>query len=156
MFCPNCGEKNCDDAAFCKECGAPIQGAKKEGFEEIPHNIAGEPKPATGGLQVWLWITIVYNSLSGLLAIYQLSFGGSFAFYYYSSNDYILAMFYEIVLVVGAFRLLKGFKHGFYILCIGAAVVFFANLNVLPVGIAGLVLLGITWMFAKGQWQFFR
>jgi len=37
-------------------------------------------------------------------------------------------------LLVEAFRLLKGYKHGFYILCIGAVIVFFANIDIMLIG----------------------
>lgn len=36
MFCPNCGSQNADGAAFCHECGTPLNAAPSEPVQEAP------------------------------------------------------------------------------------------------------------------------
>ena len=39
MFCSKCGTKNQDEAAFCRACGAPIQGPRPDPKPSIPHAV---------------------------------------------------------------------------------------------------------------------
>ena len=43
MFCPNCGTKLPDGAAFCSNCGTKIQAAPVEPVTEIPTQQPAEP-----------------------------------------------------------------------------------------------------------------
>ena len=43
MFCPNCGTKLPDGAAFCSNCGNKIQAAPVEPVTEIPTQQPAEP-----------------------------------------------------------------------------------------------------------------
>lgn len=50
MFCPNCGTKLPDGAAFCSNCGSKIQAAPVEPVTEIPTQqpaepVSGQPAP---------------------------------------------------------------------------------------------------------------
>ncbi len=54
MFCRNCGNQNEDGAAFCRTCGAPMNGA-------VPVNLIAVQSKPTSGLAV---ASLIFGILS--------------------------------------------------------------------------------------------
>lgn len=64
MYCPRCGNKNDDDAQFCKKCGhdlqapssgpAPVTAPKKSKDDQCEEDCKGSDKE-----QSWFWGVIV-------------------------------------------------------------------------------------------------
>ncbi|OLN31744.1 zinc ribbon domain-containing protein [Desulfosporosinus metallidurans] len=173
QFCPNCGTKLMDDYGFCPNCGTRVQDAYLEGPVEMPQNLTGGPTQATGGLKVWLWLMIV-GGLIGVIAsiaygIYFLKIAETFrdqsALLSNLGSQYsrIATMLFvsvpiNIVCIFGEFRLLKGYKHGFYIICICVVISFIITIlagSVLA-AFVGLTSPVIVWLFAREQWKYFQ
>ncbi|WP_083642503.1 zinc-ribbon domain-containing protein [Desulfosporosinus metallidurans] len=173
MFCPNCGTKLAEDHGFCQNCGTRVQDAYLEGPGEMPQNLTGGPAQATGGLKVWLWLMIV-GGLIGVIAsivygIYYLKMAETFRVqsalqsnlgsqYSRIATKLFVYVPINIVNILGAFRLLKGYKHGFYIVCICAGVAFFINIfsGSWLASFFGLASPVIVWLLVRKQWECFQ
>lgn len=66
MFCPNCGQQNADNAAFCRNCGAPL-AQQQTTYQRAPSN----PKNA---LQAYMKnpLIAIFAALISVVAIFTL------------------------------------------------------------------------------------
>ena len=160
-YCKQCGTKLEEGQTFCPNCGARVGGANPEQPQMVSYY---KGMPATGGLKVWLWIIIVCGIISTIYFFYQAyavsAFGGIYVL------ETLASAVVMMVEIFGEYRLLKGFKNGFYIICACAGVGLIINLiNSVSTGSAAVFIvgilsaaisLGIIWMLAKKQWEYFQ
>lgn len=90
-YCPRCGAQNTDDSLFCKNCGSPMSGARrdwdKQAEKECEETCSG--KGRSGSLfwgivviliGVWIIINFVVSEIEGLPQwVYDFDFWWVFA-----------------------------------------------------------------------------
>lgn len=139
MYCFKCKAKLVEGNKLCPNCGT-----------RIPDNY--HPK-AGGILRSWLWVMLfggLYVEIKNI----------EFAIEYPQATLYaIIASIVEIGILFGIFRLYNGYKQGFYIICVCAAINILYSLILSGFSLMLLLIpLGpvILWFFAKEQWKYFR
>lgn len=156
MFCANCETKLEDGDAFCPECGTRAQDTGNPA--EPVWNLQGAPAKAVGGLRIWLWLSVAVCILVLISDVVILARLGGYLDGLYISV-LLASMGLTVAQIVGVLRLLKGHRHGFYVICVCAGLVFLLNVSVLnaslPTALLGLASPVIVWLFARKQWQNF-
>jgi hypothetical protein len=178
MFCSNCGTKLEEGHEYCSNCGTRAEDVDLESPGKIPRtqNLTTGKVEATGGLKVWLIFLIVSGIIGIIYCIIEANYFNQLAASYgdlgdqyslissigsqYSklSNMLLVSVPIGIINVIGAFRLLKGYKNGFYIICICCLISFIATLT-LGTGLVAVLGFGgpvITWLLAREQWKDFQ
>lgn len=128
-FCPECGAKLKAGQSFCASCGArvlPDDAETEMRVSSTAYRPLRGPAKATGGLRVWLWISIIACIVSVVYYVVgtNLTIGTLNAIGIESGVDgiYKATMCCGLVLaaavIYGDYRLLNGYKNGFYIICI--------------------------------------
>lgn len=85
--CPKCGTENEDDAKYCKNCGAPLNGTQKNSDKKWGEECPGGPRYASyiWGLililiGLWILLEFVLRDIPGIPAwVYAVDFGLLFA-----------------------------------------------------------------------------
>ena len=70
MYCPNCGEKNIDEAKFCKACGKPMQGTPPTEPESYGSSELESSPPEIENHLVWAILVTIFCCLPfGIVSI---------------------------------------------------------------------------------------
>lgn len=106
----------------------------------------------TPGLKIWLWIVLVLNALSGVMAI---------ATALLIPLMWIVVLAEALVVAGAAVLLFPRKKMGFYLICGGSAVGLIVNLLVNPSGIisavfSAIIMPLIIWLLIKNTWYEFQ
>lgn len=85
-YCPKCGEKNEEDAAFCKKCGASMSSGEKKPDKEWEECFGGPHyAPYIWGLililiGIWILFEFVLSEIPGMPEwVYEFEIGWLFA-----------------------------------------------------------------------------
>jgi Recombinational DNA repair protein (RecF pathway) len=141
----------------CKQCGNPLEGDVCPICGLHVNNEQPVHAKAKGGLRVWMWIIIVVGIIGACLALYYAA-----ALHNIYSLLFIASFILTVISIFGAFRLLNGFKNGFYIICACEVISVCMNLIVLKFSSYSFLVMGnlasllIIWLFARNQWNSFK
>lgn len=176
-FCMECGselpheqgiplEKRADplhsasDEGFCSEPSVVSNSIEGMDSSELNQNVVAAPHAeASGGLKVWLWIVFGFNALGIISAmgnVFMLSkyIGGV------GSGNVVFSILLSLAVMLASYRLLKGYKDGFYLICLCAIISMVLSIvsGLAPVAaiILRLIVPVITWILAREQMEFFE